>query len=80
MYEKPFVFLIVVFFLRFLRKLLGQNTPKHQKYSLIQCAHNAAKYYSAFDNQWGKIYNHYLDGVYRQRREFIGLPIGTFRE
>ena len=34
-YEKPLVFLIVVFFLRFQRKPFGQNTPKHQKYSLI---------------------------------------------
>ena len=34
-YEKPFIFLIVVFFLRFQRKPFGQNTPKHQKYSLI---------------------------------------------
>ncbi len=34
-YEKPLLFLIVVFFLRFQRKPFGQNTPKHQKYSLI---------------------------------------------
>ena len=79
-YEKPFVFLIVVFFLHLLCKLLCQNTPKHQKYSLIQCAHNAAKYYSAFDNQWRKNHHYHMDGVYRQRRKFIRLPIGTFRE
>ena len=34
-YENPLLFLIVVFFLRFQRKPFGQNTPKHQKYSLI---------------------------------------------
>ena len=35
MHEKPFIHLIFVFFLRFLWKMLGQNTHKHQRYSLI---------------------------------------------
>ena len=34
-HEKPFLFLILIFFLRLRCKLLGQNTRNHQKYSLI---------------------------------------------
>ena len=34
--QKPFLFLISVFLLRFLQKLLNKNTHNHQKYPLIE--------------------------------------------